>query len=183
MLHDRDIIAHVATALEALGGRVPVVLDPVLVSSSGANLIAPDAVIELEDRLFPLATLITPNLPELELITECELRTTDLMERAAGELAREYGANVLAKGGHTDDARVIDILVAPDGTATYFAHERVDTRHTHGTGCTLSAAIATLLGHGLDLEQAVRLAREFVLRAILAAPGYGAGNEIGRAHV
>src|SRR3546814_15918311 len=91
MLHDRDIIAHVATALEALGGRVPVVLDPVLVSSSGANLIAPDAVIELEDRLFPLATLITPNLPELELITECELRTTELMERAGSELAREYG--------------------------------------------------------------------------------------------
>jgi len=176
MLHDRDIIAHVAAALEALGGRVPVVLDPVLVASSGANLIAPDAVIELEDRLFPLATLITPNLPELELITECELRTTDLLERAAGELAREYGAHVLAKGGHTDDARVIDILVAPDGNATHFAHERVDTRHTHGTGCTLSSAIATLLGHGLELGQAVRLAREFVLRAILAAPGYGAGG-------
>src|SRR3546814_13870717 len=130
MLHDRDIIAHVATALEALGGRVPVVLDPVLVSSSGANLIAPDAVIELEDRLFPLETLITPNLPELELITECELRTTELMERAGSELAREYGAHVLAKGGHTEDARGLDILLATDGTATPFATEAVGTRPT-----------------------------------------------------
>src|SRR3546814_9605248 len=101
MLHDIDIIAHVAAAIEALGGRVPVVLDPVLVSSSGANLIAPDAVIQLEDRLFPLATLITPNLPELELITDSELRPNEPMEGAGGDTETEYETQGQAQGGHT----------------------------------------------------------------------------------
>ena len=90
------------------------------------------------------------------------------------------GSAILAKGGHTDDERVDDVLYEPDvergARAVQFDHARIDTPHTHGTGCTLSAAIATLLGHGQPLKHAVRLGRNFVLRAIEAAPGFGAGN-------
>lgn len=175
MLHDSDIMGHVADALAGVSG-VPVVLDPVMIASSGAALIAPDALATLKDRLFPLATVLTPNLPELEFLCGRTLRTTELMQEGATELARAHGCHVLAKGGHTEDARIIDLLVAPDGTAAFYEHARIDTRHTHGTGCTLSSAIATLLGHGQPLDNAVRLARQFVLRAIKAAPGYGAGH-------
>lgn len=176
MLHDRDIIEHVAAALDNLPEKVPVVLDPVMIATSGAPLIAPDAMAAIEDLLFERATLITPNLPELEHMAERELRDSGLMERAAGELARTYGTYVLAKGGHTDTQQVIDMLVAPDGKALQYSHRRLDTRHTHGTGCTLSAAIATLLGHGQPIEHAITLARSFVYRAIEAAPGFGAGS-------
>lgn len=176
MLHDRDIIDHVAAALDALPSEVPIVLDPVMIATSGSPLIAPDAMAAIEDMLFSRATLITPNLPELEHMAERELRDTGLMESAAAQLAQAYGAHVLAKGGHTDTSQVIDMLVAPDGKALQYSHRRIETRHTHGTGCTLSAAIATLLGHGQPLEHAITLARNFVYRAIEAAPGFGEGN-------
>lgn len=178
MLHDSEIMDVVAESLggqEGLAGK-PVVLDPVMIATSGAALIAPDATETMKARLFPLATLITPNLPELEYLAGRTLRTTALMQEGAAQLARAHGCHVLAKGGHTDDARIIDLLVAPDGSASYFEHDRIDTRHTHGTGCTLSSAIATLLGHGQPLGNAVRLARQFVVRAIEAAPGFGAGH-------
>lgn len=176
MLHDRDIIEHVASALAAIPETIPVVLDPVMIATSGSPLIAPDAMAAIEDLLFERADLITPNLPELEHMAERELRDSGLMESAAAELARSYGTHVLAKGGHTDTRQVIDMLVAPNGKALQYSHARLETRHTHGTGCTLSAAIATLLGHGQPLEHAITLARNFVYRAIEAAPGFGEGN-------
>jgi len=177
MLHDVEIVSHVAEALDNLDPQVPIVLDPVMIATSGDALIAPDTVAMMRDRLFPRATLITPNLPELEHLAERILRTNELMSEAALALAREHGCHVLAKGGHTDDNRVIDVLVGPGAErAVSFNHARIDTRHTHGTGCTLSSAIATLLGYGQPLEHAVRLARQFVYRAIENAPGFGKGN-------
>lgn len=177
MLHDRDIIAAVAEALDALPDHVPVVLDPVMIATSGATLIAEDAIAALRERLFPLATLITPNLPELEHLAGRSLRDTFEVADAAGEIARSFACHVLAKGGHTDDERIIDTLVGPgEQRSAAFSDARIDTPHTHGTGCTLSSAIATLQGHGIPLEHAVRLGRQFVRRAIEAAPGYGRGN-------
>jgi len=176
MLHDRDIIEHVASEIDKLPNDVPIVLDPVMIATSGAPLIAPDAIAAIEDILFERATVITPNLPELEHMAERELRDTGLMESAASELARTYNVHVLAKGGHSSANQVIDLLVTPDGKALQYSHARIDSPHTHGTGCTLSAAIATLLGHGQSLEHAITLARNFVYRAIKAAPGYGGGN-------
>lgn len=178
MLHDAQIIAAVADALEAV--NVPIVVDPVMIATSGAALIDPQAIATLRDRLFPKATLITPNLPELGHLLERNLTDTSQMAQAAEELSNMTGAAVLAKGGHTDDARIIDVLYEPHGPdgprAVQFNHARIDTPHTHGTGCTLSSAIATLLGHGQSLEHAVRLGRNFVIRAIEAAPGFGEGN-------
>lgn len=178
MLGNVDIVRHVADALLAVPeiGRFPIVLDPVMVATSGARLIDEDSISAMRARLFPLAVLLTPNLPELELLSGRQLRTLELMQEAAGELAREAGCHVLAKGGHTDDERVIDVLVSPSGVATIFHHARLATRHTHGSGCTLSAAIATLLGHGLALEDAIRIARKFVYSAMENAPGFGMGN-------
>ena len=175
MLHDVEIIGAVTDALAAVTG--PIVLDPVMIATSGATLIAEDAIAAMKAQLFPLATLITPNLPELEHLAGRTLRDTDEIAEAALALAREFDCHVIAKGGHTDDARVIDLLIGPGETrAALFDDPRIETRHTHGTGCTLSSAIATLLGHGQPLEHAVRLGRRFVRSAIEAAPGFGAGH-------
>lgn len=176
MLHDAGIVAAVAKALEDIDRSVPIILDPVMVSTSGAALIAAEAIAALRETLFPRALLVTPNLPELEHLAGRTLANTDQVVDAACELSAAYGCAVLAKGGHTDDARIIDILIAPGSRAVQFDQTRIETRHTHGTGCTLSSAIATLLGHGQSLEHAVRLARDFVRRAIAQAPGFGAGN-------
>lgn len=178
MLHDEGIIGEVARVLDAIPAesRPPIVLDPVMIATSGDALIAPGAVTMIRERLFPLSTLLTPNLPELEFLMGRSLRTTELAADAARELALEYDCHVLAKGGHTDDARIVDILVEPSDRIAQFDDARIETRHTHGTGCTLSAAIATLLGHGQPIEHAVRLGRRFVREAILKAPGFGAGS-------
>jgi hydroxymethylpyrimidine/phosphomethylpyrimidine kinase len=174
MLHDADIIAHTADALDSLD--VPIVLDPVMISTSGAALIDQSAISAMREHLFPLATLITPNLPELGHLLSRNLTDSAQLSEGAEELANKAGTAVLAKGGHTADQRIIDVLFQPGARAVQFEHARIDTPHTHGTGCTLSSAIATLLGHGQPLEHAVRLGRQFVIRAIEAAPGFGRGN-------
>lgn len=179
MLHDAEVIAAVAAALK--GVAVPVVLDPVMIATSGAALIAPDAVAAMRAHLFPRAALITPNLPELAALAGRPLPTHEAMIEAAEQLAEESGAAVLAKGGHGEGERITDALYLPAAARegarfVSFDHARIDTRHTHGTGCTLSSAVATLIGHGQPMEHAVRLARQFVIRAILAAPGFGAGH-------
>jgi len=174
MLAAPDAIAAVAGALEGLA--VPIVLDPVMIATSGAELVGPEAVAALRGQLFPRAVLLTPNLPELAHLAGRALPTHDAMIAAAQELAETSGAAVLAKGGHADSERITDVLIVPGEAPRAFDHARIITRHTHGTGCTLSSAIATLLGRGLPLAEAVGEARRFVLAAIKAAPGYGAGN-------
>ena len=169
-------IAHgVADRLEGI--RVPIVFDPVMVASSGAVLADADTVAAFE-RLMALATLTTPNLPELAALTgsgEGQLTGSGICE-AAARLASRHGTNVLAKGGHGDSEAVTDWLAAPDGSTAPFDHTRIESRHTHGTGCTLASAIATQLGGGAALGQAVGEARAFVRAALLAAPGFGGGH-------
>ena len=152
--------AHaVADLLETLG--VPVVFDPVMVATSGAALADAETIAAFE-RLMALATLTTPNVAELEAL--------------GGDAAMAArGVAYLAKGGDAEGATVIDRLVRADGTTLSFEGSRIVTRHTHGTGCTLSSAIATYLGMGLPLEEAIDRARGFVRSALRAAPGFGAG--------
>lgn len=168
------MVDAIAPVLE--GVDVPIVLDPVFMSTSGAQLIDEEALVAIREKLFPLATLLTPNLPELEKLTGTKPKRADEMGEAATALAQEVGCAVLAKGGHGEDERVYDVLVQPGHEPIALSHERIDTKHTHGTGCTLSSAIATLMGHGQPLENAVRLAQKFVRQAILNAPGFGAGS-------
>ncbi len=174
MLGSAAIAEAVADRLEGLDA--PIVLDPVMVSTSNTVLANQATIDAMRARLMPLATLLTPNIPELEVLAGSELRTLKQVGEAATALADEFGFHVLAKGGHAQDRTVTDLLVAPGGLSLKFEHERVATMHTHGTGCTLSSAIATYLGAGFPLETAVKRAQAFVLEAIRLAPGFGSGQ-------
>ncbi|NTZ42914.1 bifunctional hydroxymethylpyrimidine kinase/phosphomethylpyrimidine kinase [Altererythrobacter sp. SALINAS58] len=177
MLGSHEVAAAVANRLESWSGAI--IFDPVMVATSGAAL-ADAETIEGFARLMELCTLVTPNLPELAALIGQPVDSAESIYEAAALLAKRHDCHVLAKGGHSGDAasgdRVIDRLVAPVGSVRSFDHHRIDTRHTHGTGCTLSSAIAVLLGHGQRLDHAVRLARQFTLAALENAPGFGAGN-------
>jgi len=171
MLGDAATVAAVADELESRP-RVPLVLDPVMVAKGGASLLQNDAVLALKQRLLSLAALITPNLPEAEALLG---QAVDDPEAAALEL-RALGAEaVLLKGGHADGAIVRDVL-AHAGGVEIFAMPRLETRHTHGTGCTLASAIAACLAQGSSLPEAVSRARRYVQAAIATAPGFGAGH-------
>lgn len=160
MLGSPAIAAVVAERLEALS--VPVVFDPVMIATSGAALADAETIAAFE-RLMRLATLTTPNVPELEALGGHE-----------GMAAR--GIAYLAKGGDAEGERVEDMLCLPGAEPHVMAATRIHTRHTHGTGCTLSSAIATYLARGLELPEAVDRARLFVRSALRAAPGFGAGS-------
>ncbi len=160
MLGSPEIAAVVADRLEAL--TVPIVFDPVMVATSGAVL-ADAATIAGFERLMALASLTTPNVPELEALG------------GAAAMARR-GVSYLAKGGDAEGAVVEDRLFVPGAEPVVWHAARIDTRHTHGTGCTLSSAIATFLGEGADLEEAVLRARNYVRAALAAAPRFGKGH-------
>jgi hydroxymethylpyrimidine/phosphomethylpyrimidine kinase len=172
MLGDAATIAAVADALD--GVKVPIVLDPVMIASSGAPLIEAEAVWALMERLLPRATVITPNLPELIALTETEIEDSADMLLAAQELLNAGPRAVLAKGGHLDGDELTDWLVTRQSHLA-FTDARIATPHNHGSGCTLSAALACGLGQGLALADATARARLFVRLALLGAPGLGQG--------
>lgn len=174
MLGDAAMVAAVADVLEAYP-RIPIVIDPVMVAKGGARLLDAAAVGAVKARLLPVATLLTPNTPELEALTGRTI-TSEAEAVAAGRLLIDAGASaVLAKGGHLDGDEVADWLLTA-GAEQRFASPRIATRHTHGTGCTLASAIACGLAKGLPLVDAVVTARAYVDAAIRAAPGFGQGH-------
>ncbi len=175
MLHDAAVIEAVALALEQRAAGIPLVVDPVMVAKGGARLIDPDAVGALKRRLIAAATVLTPNLPEAETLCGLSVGDTAAMRRA-GEMLLALGCRaVLVKGGHLPGATVSDVLVTAAG-ARIWQSPRIDTRHTHGTGCTLASAIAAGLAQGRDIESAVDHARNYVRQAIASAPGLGRGH-------
>jgi hydroxymethylpyrimidine/phosphomethylpyrimidine kinase len=175
MLGSADIVDAVASALKKQARGIPIVLDPVMVSTSGKRLLARDAVEAFAAKLLPLATLVTPNLPEAQALTG--VRGTDRKSvEVAGRKLIDMGAQAaLIKGGHSTKETVDDVLVWQGGVEIY-AFPRLKTPHTHGTGCTLSTAIACGLAKGQSLPLATGKAREFVQRAIETAPGLGLGH-------
>jgi hydroxymethylpyrimidine/phosphomethylpyrimidine kinase len=173
MLANRALIEVVADRLRAWSGP-PVVLDPVMVAKSGDALLADEAVSALVEYLMPLATLITPNLPEAKHLVGFDVSSAADRVGAGVELLRR-GPAVLIKGGHDPGPELVDLLVSSHGTRR-FVHPRIDTRSTHGTGCTLSAAIAARLGRGDDLETSVAGGIQYLQRAIAAAPTLGSGH-------
>jgi hydroxymethylpyrimidine/phosphomethylpyrimidine kinase len=146
-----------------------------MIATSGDRLLSVDAERVIRDRLLPLATLVTPNLDEAALLTGLEVRDVAQMERAAIVLLDSGVAAVLLKGGHLADDTIVDLLATAAGIRR-FSHPRIQTTSTHGTGCTLSAAITAGLASGRALEGAVEAGLEYVVRAIASAPGFGAGN-------
>jgi hydroxymethylpyrimidine/phosphomethylpyrimidine kinase len=186
MLPTREVIAEVARLFRETSLPAPVV-DPVVRSTSGYDLIDDEALAALVSDLLPLSRVLTPNIPEAERITGLEIEDEEGMRRAARAM-REMGARaVLVKGGHlksndecgtmNDEYRraAIDVL-DDEGRVRVFRGEWIETTSTHGTGCTLSAAIAACLGRGLNLEESVEAAKRFVTSAIRRAPGLGRGH-------
>ncbi len=176
MLHSAAVIETVAAVLEDCGAGVPLVVDPVMLSKSGAFLLDPEAIQSLSQRLLSKASLVTPNIPEAMVLANLDsIDDLPAMRRAAA-LIRTLGPQaVLIKGGHMDGKFVTDLLICDEGE-TIFQSPRLDTPHTHGTGCTLASAIATSLAQGLDLPIAVSRARAYLIQAILTAPGLGKGQ-------
>ena len=175
MLGDAATIDVVCDALAEAGEGIPLVADPVMVAKGGSNLLAPDAVETMRRRLLPRATLLTPNIPEAEMLSGLGITGLDRMRDAAAALLAQGAQAVLLKGGHLEGARLFDLLATPDGEDV-FESTRIDSRHTHGTGCTLASAIAAGLAQGMALRDAVARGRAFVQAAIRAAPGLGQGH-------
>jgi len=176
MLASTDIINAVADVIERMAGNIPVVLDPVMIAKGGAPLLDPAAVDTLRRRLLPLARVVTPNVPEAEALTGMTIKGFEDFHRAAAVILG-YGAEaVFMKGGHlSSKSEVRDLLVTEDKEEE-FGGPRVAGRHTHGTGCTLSSALATSLAQGMSISDAGARARAYVETAILTAPGLGRGH-------
>lgn len=175
MLGENATIEAVCAALAERGRGIPVVLDPVMVAKGGHPLLAGAALISLRRRLLPMASVLTPNLPEAEALTGQVIRSPADMQRAVAALLSLGVPAVLLKGGHLESDTVTDLLATRDGIET-FASPRIVTPHTHGTGCTLASAAAAGLAQGLTLRQAVVRARGYVRAAMQSAPGLGGGH-------
>lgn len=173
MVSSAELIAMIAEKLQQYDAK-NIVLDPVMVATSGARLIQTEAVSCLKKVLLPLATLITPNIPEAELLAEQPITDEESMQSAAQKIGNTYGCAILLKGGHNiNDAN--DLLYA-NGTFRWFYGKRINNPNTHGTGCTLSSAIAANLAKGAALEQAIADAKEYLSGALGAMLDLGKGS-------
>lgn len=180
MLHSAEVIEAVAAILSDYSS-MPLVLDPVMVATSGDRLIKDDAVATMKDKLFPLATLITPNLPEAGVLMGRKFETAQEMKEGAEELAKQYNVAVLVKGGHLESGEVEDVLHM-SGKEIVYRNPRIQTNNSHGTGCTLSSAIASFLGQGKSLSEAVEMGIAYVHGALAAGAEYILGHGSGPVH-
>jgi hydroxymethylpyrimidine/phosphomethylpyrimidine kinase len=176
MLATEGVIDAVAGVLAAAAPGVPLVVDPVMVAKGGARLLEESAIAAVRQRLLPLAALATPNLPEAAALLGRRIAGAGDFAAAARAIQALGAKAVLMKGGHLEGPRVIDVLVTADGAVHRFEDARIESRNTHGTGCTLASAVAAGLAQGMALVEAVSRARAYVRAAILAAPGFGAGH-------
>ena len=174
MLGDAATVAVAARLIDS-AGMVPVVIDPVMIAKGGASLLDPRAIEAVRSELVPRAALLTPNAPEAEALTGLAATSTDDLRRAGYALLEMGARAVLMKGGHVPGDRLVDLLITRDGESAFEA-ARIETMHTHGTGCTLASACAAGLAQGLGLTAAVARAWDYVHRAIEAAPGLGKGH-------
>lgn len=175
MLHSAEVIGVVAAGIARHAAGVPLVVDPVMVAKGGHRLLLTEAEAALRDTLLPMAALVTPNLPEAEVLVGFPVRVEADMKRAAERLASLGAGAVLMKGGHLEGDRVVDLLFH-GGRFDRFEDARIVSRSTHGTGCTLASAIAAGLAQKMTLHDAVARARGYVRKAIETAPGFGRGH-------
>lgn len=172
MLFSGEIVEVVAKKLRLYQAK-HIVLDPVMVSTSGSRLIQEETAGVMQEALFPLAEVITPNIPEAEILSGMVIRNAEEMEKAAGQLSKRFGCAVLLKGGHSVNSA--DDLLCKDGAFIWIRGERIDNPNTHGTGCTLSSAIAANLAAGYRLEEAVRHAKAYLSKALSVQLNLGKG--------
>ena len=173
MVSSSEIVEAIAASLEKYQAK-NIVLDPVMVATSGAKLLKEEAMYSLINRLIPLADVITPNIPEGEILAGMEITNEDEMIKAAEKIGKKYDCAVLLKGGHrVNDAN--DLLYR-DGEFKWFRSERIDNPNTHGTGCTLSSAIGANLAKGYDIDQAIEKAKDYLTGALRAGLDLGKGS-------
>ncbi len=176
MLGSAEHVRAVLESWQEIGKTTPVVLDPVMIAKGGAALLSEDAIAVIRDELMPIAAIVTPNAPEAEALTGVEVRGLDGQIEAAEILVEQLGAwSALVKGGHIEGEIVRDVLLTREGYRV-FESPRIDTRATHGTGCTLASAIAAHMALGVGLTDAVEKARAYLMEAIRHAPGLGQGH-------
>ncbi|MFT6490442.1 MAG: hydroxymethylpyrimidine/phosphomethylpyrimidine kinase [Parvibaculaceae bacterium] len=175
MLHSTEVVEAVIAGLSRADEHCQLDVDPVMVATSGDRLLDREAVTVLRDKLLPLADLITPNMPEAAVLAGFPVETLDDQKRAGEALLALGCGAVLVKGGHGSDALVHDVLVTEEQVEVMSA-ERLETVHTHGTGCSLASAIAGVLSQGAPLHVAVNVGRDYVREAIRLAPGFGKGH-------
>ena len=170
-------VAMVETVCALLDSEpdLPAIIDPVMIAKGGHPLLEAQGIAAIRDILVPRAGLLTPNAPEAAALTGLAVETLDDLRRAGEALMRLGAKAVLMKGGHLAGDQVTDLLITPDGE-TLLQGPRIQSRHTHGTGCTLASACAVGVAQGLSLPQAVERARRYVIEAMARAPGYGAGH-------
>lgn len=174
MLPGTELIRTAADCLKKYKAR-HIVVDPVMVSTSGSRLMKAEAAAALKEELFPIAQVITPNLPEMEVLSGRKVESRDDMEKTSRMLCEAWGTAVLLKGGHLEEGSADDLLCTAEG-AQWFLGERVRNPNTHGTGCTLSSAIASNLALGYELSEAVRRAKEYLTGALRAGLNLGKGS-------
>lgn len=173
MVAASPLIETIAEELEAYKAE-NIVVDPVMVATSGARLIAEEAIDTLKKKLLPIATLVTPNIPEAEILAQMTIESEEEMIKAAQSISEAYHCAVLCKGGHSiNDAN--DLLYS-DGKARWFKGKRIDNPNTHGTGCTLSSAVASNLAKGFSMEESVQRAKDYISRALGAMLNLGQGS-------
>ncbi len=175
MLHNAQVIEAVSEAIEKDGEKKYLVVDPVMVAKGGHELLELSALHALKSHMIVRADLLTPNIPEAELLTGLEISDIDTMRRAAYAILEMGSKAVLLKGGHLKDETLTDILVTKDVEKTY-SGPRLITKHTHGTGCSMASAVATGIAQGDTLEMAVQRAKAYVFTAIKTAPQFGKGH-------
>ena len=173
MVSSSGLIAVIADKLRQYGAK-HIVVDPVMVATSGAKLLRDDAIAVLEEQLLPLAAVLTPNIPEAEILSGMTIRNAADMELAARTISERYGCAVLCKGGHQINAA--DDLLWRDGAGKWFRGRRINNPNTHGTGCTLSSAIASNLAKGYDLDASVERAKAYISGALAAMLDLGKGS-------
>ncbi len=173
MVSKKELIDVIADKLIQYQAK-NIVVDPVMVATSGARLISEDAIETLKQKLFPLATILTPNIPESEVLAGIEIKSVEDMEKAAKQISEKYDCAVLCKGGH--DLNTANDLLYVDGTYYWFKGKRIDNPNTHGTGCTLSSAIASNLAKGYELKEAIKRAKKYISGALASMLDLGAGS-------
>ena len=182
MLYSAELIEAVARALKKHGAR-KIVLDPVMVAQSGDKLLQDDAIEAIKAHLMPLADVVTPNLPEASVLCGRQLKQWSDIESAAETLAQHGSRSILIKGGHGDENKSTDLLfIARESRFVRLEAARIKTDNNHGTGCTLSSAIASYMAKGNDIEKSVQMAKEFINHAITAGAAYKIGHGHGPVH-
>lgn len=174
MIHSADLVVAITSAIQAY--KVPVIFDPVMVATSGDKLIQDDTIETLNGKLFPLTTLVTPNIYEAQILAGREIKNIEDMKLATRQIIKSGCKAVLIKGAHLKGKLIYDVFLDEDLREEIFESEFIDTPNTHGTGCTLSSAIAACMARGYDMPEAIRQAKDYVHEAILQGKDVHTGN-------